>query len=402
MMSRHTKVLLFVIGVVSLIPLSAFSHSGGTDSSGGHYNRKTGLDEIFEGWNLLIAENPDNPDLLKQAQLGKLAALQKASGIEETDFQKFLRELEDINNYAGDDDLKDQLRNIAINQYKAELNAKLPKKEDIEPDLSLAPAAVRGGFIVATAATKTQKEAYTMGHRLIKAINEDQERGDGKYTKTKSRLRNIGLMNVITKLKEQEDSRWKMLSATKRLKSILVKMRKKGVDMGTTSDPLLAEYRTVWSQVITEYLTSLSVAESDKKAYERVFSDISRSRSWTVNLRNLKAFEDSAKTNQKNFYKNVFGVGNASFLDDVKPEFGLSSEFEVPEIFKEEWDKPPETDSEKLSGINVVTDPIEIFIRDTLADGYSRSEIEEYLTKEYGEQDQRYLDTLFERILGRR
>ena len=45
-MSCRFKVLLFcgVITVsVSLILYSAFSHSGGTDSSGGHYNRKTGV-----------------------------------------------------------------------------------------------------------------------------------------------------------------------------------------------------------------------------------------------------------------------------------------------------------------------------------------------------------------------
>ena len=44
-MSYRFKVLLFcgVIAVaVSLILYSAFSHSGRTDSSGGHYNRKTG------------------------------------------------------------------------------------------------------------------------------------------------------------------------------------------------------------------------------------------------------------------------------------------------------------------------------------------------------------------------
>ena len=45
-MSCRFKVLLFcgVIAIaVSLILYSAFAHSGGTDSSGGHYNRKTGV-----------------------------------------------------------------------------------------------------------------------------------------------------------------------------------------------------------------------------------------------------------------------------------------------------------------------------------------------------------------------
>ncbi len=44
-MSHRFKVLLFcgvIAATVSLILYSAFSHSGRTDSSGGHYNRKTG------------------------------------------------------------------------------------------------------------------------------------------------------------------------------------------------------------------------------------------------------------------------------------------------------------------------------------------------------------------------
>ena len=44
-MSRRFKVLLLcgmIAATASLILYSAFSHSGRTDSSGGHYNRKTG------------------------------------------------------------------------------------------------------------------------------------------------------------------------------------------------------------------------------------------------------------------------------------------------------------------------------------------------------------------------
>ena len=44
-MNYRFKILLFcgVIAIaVSLILYSAFAHSGGTDSRGGHYNRKTG------------------------------------------------------------------------------------------------------------------------------------------------------------------------------------------------------------------------------------------------------------------------------------------------------------------------------------------------------------------------
>ena len=151
--------------------------------------------------------------------------------------------------------------------------------------------------------------------------------------------------------------KWVLSQRTKEIADNLAEMKAAGVDLGrisgtwnqvvekltgTTTDPLISEFKTELLVTIMNFRRAMSGAaftESESREYQRIFPGIASS--WELNLARLEGLDNVVKSELKTTYLSTLGP-NATFVYDAVPGIDLNTPFQIPDIFSE-TDAPPTT-----------------------------------------------------------
>ncbi len=164
----------------------------------------------------------------------------------------------------------------------------------------------------------------------------------------KTQLINLAVSKLGTEAMTATLGKWVLTQRINELADKLAEMKDAGVDInrisgswnqlvekltGTTTDPLISEFKTELLVTIMNFRRAMSGAaftESESAEYQKIFPGIASS--WELNLARLSGLDNVVKSELKTTYSLLLGRGS-SFVHDGVEGINLSQPFKTPATF---------------------------------------------------------------------